>query len=353
MSLRSAAPESSGTSRGVDEYGRDEPSRAGCGSPATLVRAPEPAPEPREREPAPEVESEPPEPAEPPEPEPDRPALTLRPAASPLAAPPPASPLPAPRRRPRPPRRRRLPPPVPVRGPPSPLASVSLPWLPLDALGAPLPLTGVLAGDGSVAGCGPGRESPIRGRIGPGGTAPPPSGASVVEAGSGGPCRGCGSGAPEPGLSGAVTAGATAWRDPPGPPASRSAGPETAGAAGRPGEASPGTRSAGRSRPVIGSDIGKIPSRGRATRARRRHPPGDWRSTRRSIGACSTRRSIGAPVRGAAIIDEHSVPVVQNRTPPGACDDAALAVVDQDGTDDVRGRGQQSLRQRSLRRHPA
>jgi hypothetical protein len=214
---------------------------------------------------------------------------------------------------------------------------------------------------------GAGRVSPIFGRLVPGGpaTVSPPVGAplpgeSLAVAGlaPGAPAAGLAPGAPAAGLApgppsagpcvtSAVTRATSAL---PGVAAGGrlargSTGPSGAplvagGAARRSGGTSPGTRSAGAGRPVIESDIGKIPSRGRA-KARRVHPAGGWRRAR--------LRS-GAPARGAYVSDEHSVPTVPV-VKPGAGRIGKPAERNEDGTDDERGCHAAVLRQ-ARRCHP-
>ncbi len=255
--------------------------------------------------PVPAAPAGPPEPPEPPEPPPPEP------------------------RRPRPPRRRREPPPPepPLLEPPVPdVAPPSAKSLSGRDAGAPLPGRRAPFGGTGAATGGAGRESPMRGRLAAG----PRSRGSVGGGDSGRPPAG---GSPPPCVRGRGAARVSA---------EASAAPLAGGVlAGRSGEVSPGTRSAGPGRPVIESDIGKIPSRGRAI-ARRSHPAGGWRRAQ--------RRS-GAPAWGAFVSDEHSVPTVPAVAGGAAGGGVPVAQHDENGTDDERGSHERWLR-RSRRCHP-
>jgi hypothetical protein len=239
---------------------------------------------------------------------------------------PPAEPPPEPRR-PRPPRRRRDPLPLATAAPDPPSEAESAPY---EASVLPRAAPARLSPSGGADGtAGAGRESPIFGR-------PSATGLGL------GPSEGAGEPSDAEGEESAVRSGTVAFLV-----AGVSAGPSAvpfaaAGGTGRSGEASPGTRSAGAGRPVIESDIGRIPSRGRA-RARRAHPAGGWhRAQRRS----------GAPAWGACIQNEHSsftVPAVASLAALRGA--AAVEHHDENRTDDERGSHERGLR-RSRRCHP-
>ena len=270
-----------------------------------------------------------------------------RPVAPGAAAEPPSVPVPAPPRRPRPPRRRRVPArdPSEVAAPPG-----SLPAVPIrPAAPAAPPLSLALPGGcafspfGELAGCAfsPFGELEGRGRATVGGTG------SAAGAGRESPIFGrcAGAGRRPAGLSsGAGASASTLPRDPRAVAGAQgSTVPSAAPFAeeGRSGGVPPGTRSAGAGGPVIESDIGKIPSRGRA-RARRAHPAGRRRR--------ANPRS-GAPAWGACISDEHGVPILRVMSAAVARGAVPVEQHSEDGADDERGSRLRGL-QWSLRCHP-
>ena len=274
----------------------------------------------------------------------DEPSPPARPAplVVPVELPPP--------RLPRPPRRRREGPvrapsgagPLPAPPPPAPAPSApAAPAARMACVPDPPPVTAPLgsawvasraelsrscfppAGDTGSDPAGAGRESPILGRGSAGG-------------------RRSGWGAP--GALGA-TVSASAFVRRRGAEASRgSTAPSAARftADGRSWGVSPGTRSAGPGGPVIESDIGKIPSRGRA-RARRAHPAGGWRRA---------QHRGGAPAWGTCISDDHSVRTRLVVAAGTARDGMPVQQGCEDGADAERGSHQRGLGQ-SRRCHPS
>lgn len=201
------------------------------------------------------------------------------------------------RRRPRPPRRRRLPDGAPPAepGPPEPGAA---------------PPFGTRAGSGSGRA---GRVSPMRGLVSTGA-----SDERVVAC----PAS-C-----ERGRS----AASAAWRP---------LCPVVTGATERSGRFTPGLGSSG-GRPEIGSDIGEIPSRRRAS-ARHGHPPGG--------GLGAPWRAPDQPARGAVFSNEHQVQRVAFGS-RAAMARPAVGEGDEDGRGDERGHRQREEPEAQERRHP-